>query len=118
MPSGKRSRRPHRLSQVVSLPYDRIFRYGGEEFLIFLPHTDFFSATVVAEMHKCQGMEEQALVHDENEPVWMTAFFRVAPLQADMTVEESIDHADSALYAAKEDGRNAVRISGLGSLQG
>lgn len=106
----------HRTKSILR-PYDRIFRYGGEEFLIFLPHTDLSAAGTIAERIR-EALEEQALVHDENEPIRITASFGVARLQADMTVEESIDHADSALYAAKEDGRNAVRISGLGSLQG
>lgn len=99
-----------RNTKTVLRPYDRIFRYGGEEFLVFLPHTDLDAAQAVAERIR-EELQHQVLTHDENVPIGITASFGVAQLEPGLTVEESIDRADSALYAAKEGGRNQVCIS-------
>jgi PleD family two-component response regulator len=40
----------------------------------------------------------------------MTASFGIAPLAPDGSVRDSIEHADAAMYAAKEAGRNQVRV--------
>ena len=93
-------------------PYDRIFRYGGEEFLIFLPNTDLATARSIVERIRMQ-LEEQVLTHDGDTPVKVTASFGLAPLESAITIEESIDHADQALYAAKKTGRNRVCTWGV-----
>ena len=86
-------------------PYDRVFRYGGEEFLILLPNTDLATAQTVAERIR---MDIAALDIDisEPDPVRITASFGIAKLDGDFPVEESIRRADTALFAAKRAGRN------------
>ncbi len=89
-------------------PYDTLFRYGGEEFLLCLPNTD---------MHEGLGIVDRLriLLGDlefENEhgaPFHVTVSAGVTLLDADVSVEESIQRADRALYAAKAAGRNCAR---------
>ncbi|MBI5460605.1 MAG: diguanylate cyclase [Gammaproteobacteria bacterium] len=107
----------HVLSAVVRYvktclrPYDRIFRYGGEEFLISLPNTDLQTAQAVMERIR-EGLAGQVLTHDGDTPILVTASFGIAPLEAAVSIEESIDRADRALYAAKQAGRNRVQVWG------
>ena len=88
-------------------PYDGIYRYGGEEFIIVLPDTDLRSARIVAE--RLRGMLEAtpAKLADGGE-VAVTASMGLAMIEDDVTVTETIARADRALYAAKDSGRNRV----------
>jgi diguanylate cyclase (GGDEF)-like protein len=82
-------------------------RYGGEEFLILLPDTDREMARDVAEKLRI------AIAETENfECGSLTASFGVAALPEDASdAEQLIRKADRALYAAKADGRNRVKIT-------
>lgn len=101
-----------RQTKTILRPYDRIFRYGGEEFLIFLPNTEPAAAKGVAERIR-EGLLQQPLAQSDDGPVSITASFGVAQLAPEVAVEESIDRADHALYAAKESGRNRVCVWGV-----
>jgi diguanylate cyclase len=85
-------------------PYDGVFRYGGEEFLISLPNTDPKTARAVIERLRA-GLAEVA-GGLEGKTIGTTASFGIAELSPDVSVEESIGRADAALYAAKRSGRN------------
>jgi diguanylate cyclase (GGDEF)-like protein len=88
-------------------PYDKFFRYGGEEFLICLPDTDLQTAADVLDRLR----EELASLPFGNEDkghFQVTVSFGLALLDPDVPVERSIDRADRALYVAKETGRNRV----------
>jgi diguanylate cyclase (GGDEF)-like protein len=84
-------------------------RYGGEEFLILLPDTPVAGARRVAETLR----KELAIpVSWNGESILATASFGVTaitPGEQDALV--IMARADSALYRAKEDGRNCVRIA-------
>jgi diguanylate cyclase len=95
-------------TKSILRPYDRIFRYGGEEFLIFLQNTDIDMAVHIAERIR-EGLEKQPLTHSGDEPVHISASFGAAQLDQKLPVEDIIERADSALYAAKVAGRNTVR---------
>jgi diguanylate cyclase (GGDEF)-like protein len=86
-------------------PYDKVFRYGGEEFLICLPDADLKTGSEAIGRLRA-GLE--SLVHEVagEMPFHVTASFGVALLDPDLPVEQSIDRADKALYAAKASGRN------------
>lgn len=91
-------------------PYDRIYRYGGEEFLLCMPNTSVDAGVLLAERLRAAiaANEVQAI----NGPVLhITASFGVAALKAGQTVEVSIDQADKALYLAKSQGRNRVEAA-------
>lgn len=87
--------------------YDRVFRYGGEEFLICLPGTDLQHGSEIANRLR---EDLAALSHkaDGRESFSVTASFGLCLLDPEVSVEQSIDRADRALYAAKQAGRNRV----------
>lgn len=92
-------------------PYDRIYRYGGEEFLLCMPSTTLDGAVELVER-----LREAIASHDpgaapDGQPLRITASFGVTAMARDRKVEESIDRADRALYQAKASGRNRV-VSG------
>ncbi len=89
---------------------DIIGRLGGEEFAVGLPETDLNGATLLAE--RLRVALEQAFVElPDGQKVDFTVSLGVAILD-DSTTDMNIllKHADLALYAAKENGRNRVEI--------
>lgn len=88
-------------------PYDKVFRYGGEEFLIYLPDTNLQTGHgIIDRLHEELGSlpfqaEDRGTFH-------VTVSFGLTLLDADIAVEQSIDRADKALYVAKTRGRNCV----------
>lgn len=91
----------------VMRPYDSIYRYGGEEFLICLPNTDLISALAILERLRSELGGEPVEVVD-GAALTMTASFGLAEVAGEMSVKRLIDHADKALYRAKGSGRNRV----------
>ncbi len=90
-------------------PYDKVFRYGGEEFLILLQHADLASCRDSLERMR-EGLAAKIIDFGGKEPIHVTASFGAVLLDADKPVELSIDRADKAMYAAKTAGRNCVRL--------
>ncbi len=95
-------------AQAHVRPYDRLYRYGGEEFLLLMPQTSIDAALSMAE--RLRAAVEAQEIHDPGAgpPLSVTASFGVAPLVAERPVEDSIDGADKAMYQAKTGGRNRV----------
>lgn len=90
-------------------PYDKVFRYGGEEFLLCMPYTDLTPGfDRVKELNA--GLSTLAIDIGKEGPISITASFGLTLLAPDVPVEKSIDRADKALYAAKTFGRNCVQI--------
>lgn len=89
-------------------PCDKIFRYGGEEFLISFPNTELETALQLVDLLR-QGIEELAIEINPDQFLRFTASFGLASLDPHLSIEESIDHADKALYSAKTLGRNRVK---------
>jgi len=90
-------------------PYDKVFRYGGEEFLLCMPYTELTAGhDRVDELRN--GLSALEIDIGEKEAIHISASFGLALLDADAPVETSIDRADKALYAAKFAGRNCVRV--------
>jgi diguanylate cyclase len=88
-------------------PYDKVFRYGGEEFLICLADTEMEAARVIIDRLR---EELGSLPQEANGkgPFHVTVSFGLTALDPDLSVEQSIDRADKALYVAKAKGRNRV----------
>jgi diguanylate cyclase (GGDEF)-like protein len=91
---------------------DWITRYGGEEFLIILPETDYEHAMSSAERLR-RLVSEGVSLYKEIE-IRVTASFGVVGFvpsaqNQKISYELIIDRADKALYRAKNDGRNRVR---------
>jgi diguanylate cyclase len=92
--------------QAQVRPYDRVYRYGGEEFLVSMPQVTVDAAVDVAERLRAAVAAQEIHVGAGGAALQVTASFGVAALEAAPPVEESIDHADKALYQAKSTGRN------------
>lgn len=88
-------------------PYDRLYRYGGEEFLLSMPQTTIDTANTTAERLR-QGIAQLSLGQCNAKPVHITVSFGVAELPPEGDVDVLIEHADKALYNAKHRGRNLV----------
>jgi diguanylate cyclase (GGDEF)-like protein len=88
---------------------DYIGRFGGEEFLVVLPNTDVDTA-----MHLAERMREQVAglqVPYKNKLISITTSIGVATsLRTEHSAEDIVNQADQALYQAKNEGRNLVRM--------
>ena len=85
-------------------------RYGGEEFLVLLPETPMEGAKRVADTLRRELAELP--IHWKDETLSVTASFGVTMgLPSEIDVEAIVGRADQALYRAKEQGRNCVRLS-------
>jgi diguanylate cyclase (GGDEF)-like protein len=86
------------------------FRFGGEEFVILLPHTDIQMAGVIAEQIR-KNVENTSFPCGEKQPKGrLTISLGVASSESLQTssTHELVDLADKALYQAKESGKNKV----------
>jgi diguanylate cyclase (GGDEF)-like protein len=85
-------------------------RYGGEEFLVLLPETRLEGAKRVADT-LCRDLADMAVVW-KSETISITASLGVAVAHpAEVDGPALIGRADAALYRAKDQGRNCVRLS-------
>lgn len=88
-------------------PYDTIYRYGGEEFLISLPNTDLRTALGILQRLRLSLCKEPLIVGNAAS-IGITASFGVAEVARETKLEDLIEQADKALYESKETGRNRV----------
>jgi diguanylate cyclase (GGDEF)-like protein len=90
--------------------YDTLARYGGEEFVIILPETDSASGLTVGE--KLREVVDTMVFEENRQTYHVTASFGLAscrPATEDnFSKSEFINRADTALYEAKNQGRNRV----------
>ncbi|AFL90073.1 diguanylate cyclase (GGDEF) domain-containing protein [Terriglobus roseus DSM 18391] len=88
---------------VASLrPYDYVGRFGGDEFLILLPGTDAHDAIAVAERIR-SGVAARLVTVSVS--IGLTA-----KLPGD-DIATLTRRADDALYVAKQEGRNSIRLA-------
>jgi len=95
---------------------DVLARFGGEEFILFLPHTDPLGALDVAERIRERVEALNFCWNGHSVPVSVS--LGVAALHAKhLRLDQLIHDADDALQVAKAAGRNCVR-AGAGLLPG
>lgn len=88
---------------------DHFGRLGGEEFAVFLPHTDKQGALDVAQ--KLRTAVESLALDVGNATLRVTASFGIATLDAETEdLDALLSRADSALYEAKAAGRNSCVV--------
>ncbi len=100
------------LSAVLQRPGDRVFRYGGEEFIALLPITDAAGAGNVGEKMRA-AVEEGHIRHEHSDAAdVVTLSLGVTTWLPDgetpFDAAALLKTADEALYAAKDAGRNHV----------
>lgn len=87
-----------------------VSRYGGEEFGILLPETSLINAAEIGEQIRTK-VTEHVFVGREQSEVKMTVSVGVSTHiynKGNLSANDFIDRADTALYRAKNEGRNQV----------
>ena len=90
-------------------PYDILYRYGGEEFLVCLPAATLEAGVMVLERMR-SSLNALRVTDKAGRSIPVTATFGITLLSADLSVEESLERADQALYDGKRSGRDRVTI--------
>ncbi|KAG0780287.1 hypothetical protein G6F22_010167 [Rhizopus arrhizus] len=88
--------------------YDLCGRWGGEEFLVLLPHTQPDAAQ--GGMDRLVGAVRGLAVAAGDEVLRLTVSIGMAHHQLGETFSETLSRADQALYLAKQDGRDRVTL--------
>lgn len=92
---------------------DRVYRYGGEEFVITFPEIGLEEATAAVERLR-ERIEALGMPHPDVGPrdvLTISAGVCALDLTRDDTPEAWIARADRAMYAAKRAGRNRVLVA-------
>jgi diguanylate cyclase (GGDEF)-like protein len=87
---------------------DSVYRFGGEEFAVLLPHTDQCAAVDVAE--RIRSAIEALKIDCGRHSVAVTTSCGVALHRAGENSGQWLARADEALYRAKDQGRNCTRV--------
>ncbi|VAX06726.1 hypothetical protein MNBD_GAMMA26-476 [hydrothermal vent metagenome] len=90
---------------------DIVIRYGGEEFLILLPHTDPKEAASISERLRQKIATTSPGEEDGVDLPAFTVSMGISILNQSDTIHTLLDRADHALYQAKEAGRNRIVIA-------
>jgi diguanylate cyclase (GGDEF)-like protein len=91
---------------------DRAYRYGGEEFVILLPAPDTTAAAAALNRVR-RNVQALAIPHAGNPPLGVLTIsggVAMATRGAAVSSDEMLAEADTALYQAKDAGRNAVVV--------
>ncbi len=92
-----------RVAQVLTAfvrDSDKVCRWGGEEFLVVMPAAEEAEAIETAERLRMRLADAS-----------LAASFGVAQIDHDDTVTSWVRRADDAMYVAKREGRNTVRVA-------
>jgi len=91
---------------------DMLFRYGGEEFVVLMSNANQDGAMLLAE--RIRRKVERLDIQIPNQPLTLavTVSLGVASLKGNENGQILFERADNALYKAKSEGRNCVRLAG------
>lgn len=95
-----------RLTRASTRKLDRLFRYGGEEFVLLLPGADAAALRIILENLHARLAESLQIRGDV-----ITTSIGAAALQHDESWLDWLERADAALYQAKRDGRDRTVIA-------
>jgi len=100
------------IADQVLRDQDIFCRFGGEEFIALLPNTSTKFALVAAERLRIAFEIESAATENSNDkqPFAVTVSIGIAELRKDEDIESILRRADTALYQAKDNGRNCCEI--------
>ncbi len=86
---------------------DLIGRYGGEEFIILLSHTECEGARKCIQ-RALDVLHEESFAPDSGDVFGVTATFGIAIYEEGMNLDDLIAVADKALYYGKQNGRDRI----------
>lgn len=100
------------LHASVRRPADIVARFGGEEFVIMLPDTPLENAGLVAEKLR-ETIAQLKIPYKSGSAEYVTISIGVAATLSDDTfdAQDLLSRADTALYRAKESGRDRVEFA-------
>jgi len=88
--------------------FDILGRYGGDEFLIGLVHSDLASALAVARRIGTAVSSTPITIPAES-PIKVTVSLGVKTMESELSLDDLINGADKKLYEAKKEGKNLVK---------
>ncbi len=102
-----------RLINKESRETDRLYRYGGEEFIMIMPETGKLEALALANRLRGAVEREEFKGEELSQPnTDLTISIGVSAFPDDgKGIKQLIDAADQALYTAKRKGRNRVCVA-------
>ena len=103
-----------RLIEAHSRKSDRLYRFGGEEFVLLLPNTP--EPGVRIQLEKLRRVIESELKDPDGNAITVSAGAAMQNNDADWS--QWLSRADFALYRAKAGGRNRVVMDGDPELEG
>lgn len=89
---------------------DRVFRFGGDEFVVLLPETSKTEALETAERIR-DGLARLRIENEQQQHIAVYVSLGVTSLIPGDTLESLLHRADMALYQAKEAGKNQVAVA-------
>ncbi|SCX83423.1 GGDEF domain-containing protein [Desulfoluna spongiiphila] len=98
------------IDSCVNRAHDLAARYGGEEFVVLLPHTPLDKALIVAD-RIARGTKKLAIAHDASPTHALLTLSIGASCMTprdNRRPEQLLKCADTALYRAKDSGRNRI----------
>jgi diguanylate cyclase (GGDEF)-like protein len=87
---------------------DRVYRFGGEEFIILLNRTDDEGARMVGERLLSLCRNNKPLF--QNQQIAVTLSIGLTKIVSDDTMDKIIDRSDTALYRAKNNGKDRLEM--------
>lgn len=82
---------------------DHFARWGGEEFIMVLPHTSQSKSIILT-----RKLRKLIAEHNFSTVGHQSASFGVSSFVSGLSLKETLERVDKALYASKEKGRNCV----------
>lgn len=96
------------ISQASLRKTDHLARWGGEEFLLLVPHAPNVDTLLIAEKIR-ERIQEATFPLD----ITVTCSFGVTLCNPSLDIYTLINQADTALYTAKGEGKNRVTLYGV-----
>ncbi|MGA9047126.1 GGDEF domain-containing protein [Sulfuricurvum sp.] len=87
---------------------DRVYRFGGEEFIIILNRTDLEGATLVAERLLSLCRNNKPLF--QNQQIAVTLSIGLTKMVEGDSMDTIIERSDTALYQAKKNGKDRLEM--------
>ncbi|MBN1196025.1 MAG: diguanylate cyclase [Candidatus Aminicenantes bacterium] len=91
-------------------PYDKVGRYGGEEFLVLLPNCDQADTEKIAERIRSRVCATPVTAFEHEHHITISLGGTVVTPEESTPAETVLNRSDMALYHAKANGRDRVEM--------